>query len=88
MRTYRVDFGKLHETLPDFELHWDVAKGIEQLYVSFREYGLTMEDFEGRFVRIKRIKSLLQGGQLDNTLRWSREACPETSGSSAPESLD
>ena len=87
-RNYRVDFGKLQEALPDFRFRWDAAKGIEQLYVSFREFGLKMEDFEGRFVRIRRIKTLLQGGQLDHSLRWNREACSETSGPSETEALD
>ena len=72
-RNYRVDFGKLERTLPEFQPRWDVRKGAEELLAAYREIGLALEDFEGpRYKRIDHIKGLLSRGLLDGDLRWAR----------------
>jgi len=69
-RCYRVDFSKLEATFPEFQPHWTVRTGIEQLLDAYRRCGLTFEEFSGsRFVRLKRIKELLGAGHLQSDLR-------------------
>jgi nucleoside-diphosphate-sugar epimerase len=73
-RSYRVDFGKLARAFPDLELNWTAKAGAEELSSAYRDAGLTLDQFESdRFTRLKRLRSLLERGELDPTLRW-REA--------------
>ena len=70
-RCYRVDFGKIHQELPGFAPTWTVPRGVDQILAAYREVGLTQGDLEGdRFLRIKHIRSLLEGGRIDSDLRW------------------
>jgi len=70
-RCYRVDFSKAERTLPGFEPTWTVARGVSQLRDAYAKAGLLCEDLEGdRYLRIKRIRSLLEAGELDSQLRW------------------
>jgi nucleoside-diphosphate-sugar epimerase len=70
-RCYRVDCGKLARTFPSFELKWNVARGVEELYEAFQRERLTAEDLEGsRFQRIARISELLAAERIDRSLRW------------------
>jgi nucleoside-diphosphate-sugar epimerase len=70
LRNYRVDFAKLNETFPDLSLQWSVQGGVDELVRAYSERGLSHEDFmSSRFVRLRRIRELLEAGQLDSTLR-------------------
>jgi nucleoside-diphosphate-sugar epimerase len=72
-RTYRADFGKFARVFPDFSFKWDAKAGAQELYQTFREIGLTYEDFvDSRFTRLKWLRYLLETGQLDSSLRWNR----------------
>jgi len=72
-RSYRVDFSKLARTFPDLELEWDAERGARELFDAYRRVGLTLEEFEGnRYIRIRRLMSLLADGRLDGDLRWRR----------------
>jgi nucleoside-diphosphate-sugar epimerase len=74
-RSYRVDFGKLARAFPDLELTWTARAGAEELAAAYRAAGLTLEEFEGdRFTRLKRLRLLLDQGELDPTLRWKEAA--------------
>jgi len=74
LRCYRVNCDKIARALPEFQPQWTVRSGVEQLYAAYREHGLTVEEFTGsRYIRIKRINSLLAAGRLDATLRWSQQ---------------
>jgi nucleoside-diphosphate-sugar epimerase len=69
-RCYRVDCSKIHRALAEFQPRWSAARGAEQLYSTYRERGITLEDFEGpRYRRIDQIKALLKSGELDGSLR-------------------
>jgi nucleoside-diphosphate-sugar epimerase len=69
-RSYRVDFGKLATTFPRLQLEWTAARGAAELAEAYRAAALTKEDFDGdRFVRLRRIRHLLDAGVLDNGLR-------------------
>jgi nucleoside-diphosphate-sugar epimerase len=70
-RSYRVDFSKLARTFPDLKLEWDAERGARELVDAYRSVGLTSDDFDGnRYVRLRRLMSLLGDGELDDDLRW------------------
>jgi nucleoside-diphosphate-sugar epimerase len=70
-RNYRVDFSKLEAALPRFYPKWTVRSGARQLYLAYRAAGLTLDQFQGRtYTRLKQLQHLIDGGQLDETLRW------------------
>ena len=74
LRCYRVNCDKIARTLPEFRPVWTVRSGIEQLYSAFKNLGLSLEEFTGtRYIRIKRITSLLAESRLDQTLRWAEQ---------------
>ena len=70
LRNYRVDFAKLTETFPELRLRWTVREGVDELAAAYAKYGLTYEDFtSSRFVRLRRIRELLDAGVVDEMLR-------------------
>lgn len=70
IRNYRVDFSKLNDTFPDLKLVWSVQEGIDELAAAYAKYGLTYDDFtSSRYVRLRRIRELLDLGLLDDMLR-------------------
>jgi nucleoside-diphosphate-sugar epimerase len=72
-RCYRINCGKIQRTLPSFRPQWNARKGAQELYDAYRTAGLSYQDLEyGRYTRINHIQRLLQTGQLDVSLRWSR----------------
>jgi nucleoside-diphosphate-sugar epimerase len=80
VRCYRINFDKIRRVLPGFHPEWTARKGAQELYDAYRAAGLEREDIDsGRYLRLKRIKHLLNSGQLDASLRWS----PERGGTTA-----
>ena len=71
-RSYRVDFSKLAEKLPDARPAWTARDGACELLEAFRATGLKSEGFE-TFTRLARLKSLLAERRLDRELRWVTE---------------
>jgi nucleoside-diphosphate-sugar epimerase len=70
-RSYRVDFRRFEELLPDFAPSWRARAGASELVDAYRERGLSAEDFDGpRYTRLKQIRRLLDEGRLDRSLRW------------------
>jgi nucleoside-diphosphate-sugar epimerase len=73
-RTYRADFSKFARTFPEFEFRWTAEKGARDLARQFRAMGLSRDDLtDKRYTRLKWLRHLLDGGRLDEALRW-----PET----------
>ena len=71
-RCYRVDCNRISRFLHGFKPQWTARRGAEQLYESFCQVGLTLDDFEGeRFKRIAHVKHLVANGRLDGKLRWT-----------------
>jgi nucleoside-diphosphate-sugar epimerase len=69
-RSYRVNFNRIFQALPDFKPTWDVHRGARQLYESFVATGLRLEDFEGsRYHRTSHVKSLMMQGILGPDLQ-------------------
>lgn len=72
-RCYRVDCNKIARVLHEFKPQWTARRGVEELYESYRQVGLTLDDFEGaRYKRIAHVKKLVDDGRLDSDLRWCR----------------
>ncbi|MGI9534362.1 MAG: NAD-dependent epimerase/dehydratase family protein [Thermodesulfobacteriota bacterium] len=71
-RCYRVNCDEVLK-LTGFKPKWNATLGAKQLYKTYKNIGLELEDFEGpRYKRIDHIRQLLATGELDPTLRWSQ----------------
>jgi nucleoside-diphosphate-sugar epimerase len=74
LRNYRVDFAKLDATFPDLKLDWTVRAGVDELAAAYAGAGLTYADFaSSRFVRLRRIRELLDAGLVDGLMRRPAE---------------
>ena len=74
LRSYRVDFSKLGRRLPRYQPAWNAPLGAQELYQAYRQVQLNLEDFNGpRYVRLARLKELIDGARLDDTLRWTNK---------------
>ncbi len=72
-RTYKADFGKFARTFPDFKFKWNAVSGAAELHDAFKQVGLTYADYtDKKFTRLKWLRHLMDGGQLDNNLRWKK----------------
>ena len=79
-RSYRVDFSKLARAFPDFVFESDARRGARELVDAYRAFGMTLEHFEGsRYVRLRRLRRLLDTGALDPGLRWTSTSIREAS---------
>jgi len=73
-RCYRINCDKIRRVLPGFQPQRTARQGARELYDAYRSVGLTQEDVQGgRYIRLKQIRRLLNGGQLDASLRWIRK---------------
>jgi nucleoside-diphosphate-sugar epimerase len=78
-RCYRINCDKIRRVLPSFRPQWTARKGAQELYDAYRSAGLRSEDMQsGRYVRLSNIRRLLNTGQLDASLRWSRQRAEAT----------
>jgi nucleoside-diphosphate-sugar epimerase len=69
--SYRLDFGKLARTLPDFKPQWNAMFGAKDLYAALQDAQVTLEDLQGRkYVRLTQLKYLLSSELVDEQLRW------------------
>jgi len=69
-RSYQVDFSKIAKALPASKPRWTVRKGAEELYEAYQRHGLTLEEFENRYLRIRHLQRLLAEGRLGPGIRW------------------
>ena len=69
-RSYRVDFSKLTRVFPDFATRWDARAGAAELLAAYRGAGIDLAEFESpRYTRLKRLRELLDSGDLGGDLR-------------------
>jgi nucleoside-diphosphate-sugar epimerase len=74
-RSYRVDFGKFSRAFPDYRPRWSARDGARELFDAYRKANLTLDTFQGdRFVRIARLKLLIEKRALGDDLRWRQAA--------------
>lgn len=73
-RTYRVNFSKFTEQLKGyFNPDWDVKKGVKEILDAYKANNFKEEDFQGdKFTRLKRIKNLLEKGEVNESLFWKK----------------
>lgn len=70
-RSYKVNFNKLNNLLPDFQPRWTVLSGMKSLYDAYIRYGLSSDEIDGiRYNRIARLKYLMNNNILDENLYW------------------
>jgi nucleoside-diphosphate-sugar epimerase len=70
-RSYRVDFSRVAAAFPELAFDWNAKLGAQELVDAYRAFGMTREDFDGdRYVRLRRLRTLLDGGALAADLRW------------------
>ena len=79
-RSYCVDFSKIANALPASKPEWTVRKGVQQLLEAYQRYGLTLEQFEGTYLRIRHLQRLLNEGRLGDGIRWQTPSGPNSSG--------
>jgi nucleoside-diphosphate-sugar epimerase len=73
-RSYRVDFSKFASRFPDCQLEWTAERGADELATAYEQIGLAADELQGRrFIRLGRLKRLLDERALDDELRWARE---------------
>ena len=71
-RSYQVDFSKIQAAIPGYRPTWTARKGVEEVYATLRDSGLSPDEFEGpRYRRIDHIREMLASGELQEDLRWS-----------------
>lgn len=70
-RSYRVDFSRLARAVPTYQPNWTMREGAEELYSAYQEFGLGADDFNNKFVRLRRIAALQDAGRLDENLRFT-----------------
>jgi nucleoside-diphosphate-sugar epimerase len=70
-RSYRVNFDKIENKLPNFQPKWTLKKGIEEIYESYKKYNLDMDTFNSKpFIRLKQLMYLIDNKKIDNNLYW------------------
>ncbi len=74
LRCYRINCDKIARELPEFKPQWNARKGAVELYESYKESGVTLEEFEGpRYQRIAHIKMLIADNVIDTKLEHVAE---------------
>lgn len=69
-RDYKVDFGKLERTFPDFRLEYDLARGARELLADFRRCRLPADCLSGdRFLRVRTLRRRIERGQVPESFR-------------------
>jgi len=68
-RTYKVDFSKIKNRLPEFKPKWSLTQGVEELLGAYREHSLTKDGFDSdKYFRIRTIRSLIEAGTINTEL--------------------
>jgi nucleoside-diphosphate-sugar epimerase len=74
-RCYRVNCDKIRRILPNFQPQWNVRKGAQELFDSYRSAGLSAAQINsGRYTRLSHLRSLISTGQVDQFLRRMQQA--------------
>lgn len=70
-RSYRVNFSKIREVLPEYRKRWTARMGAEQLLEVFSRIQMSPETYQFRaFTRLKQLMYLKNTHQVDDDLYW------------------
>jgi len=70
-RSYRVDFSKFTARFPNCVFEWTARKGADELATAYEAIGLEEAELSGqRYLRLGRLRLLLEQGRLGDELRW------------------
>ena len=70
-RSYRVNFDRIHASLPGFRCRYTLTDGARELLEVFQQIQMSRETFEFRaYTRLKQLEHLLKTGQIDEKLFW------------------
>lgn len=73
-RDYRVDCSLIERSL-GWRPAWNARTGAQQLATGYREAGLSLADWQaGPYVRLRRLRALLEAGTIDEGLRFPATA--------------
>lgn len=71
-RNYRVNFDKIHKTLPAYKSKYNLKKGISELLVMFKKIALDKSILESKnYTRLSQISYLRETKQINNRFFWS-----------------
>jgi nucleoside-diphosphate-sugar epimerase len=74
-RSYRVSFDKIAAQIPAFQPQRTVRDATVELRDTLTTLGAGPDElFGSRFIRLQQLRALLEGGQLDPSLRWRTDA--------------
>jgi nucleoside-diphosphate-sugar epimerase len=74
-RCYRVNCDKLPRVIPAYHPQWSARAAAKQVYQAIKQYGLTLDDFEGsRFARLPHMKKLIADGVVDERFNYIAKA--------------
>lgn len=70
-RCYRVDCDLLARALPGYRPRWTLEEGVRELVEAYAHVDLRYEEFtSSRYLRIKRVRELMEEDLVDEDLRW------------------
>ena len=70
-RSYRVNFDRIERELTAWQPASGLLDGVRELKASYTAHGIAIADLLGpRYTRLKRLRALLDRGDLDGDLRW------------------
>ena len=86
LRSYQVDCSKITRVLPDFDAHWTVRRGAEELYEAYVRHGLTFEEFAGpRYLRVKRVRAIQEAESSETICAGRSRPRPNRGSEPSPE---
>ena len=70
-RSYRVNFDKIQQVLPDYKCQWTAEKGARQMHEMFTRIGMTEAVFRADpYTRLKMLATHRKSGVLNDQLFW------------------
>jgi len=70
-RSYRVNFDKIKNELPNFKPKWTLKEGIKEVYEAYKKYGMDDDKFNGKaFIRLKELQHLIKTDKINGKLIW------------------
>jgi len=70
-RSYKVDFSRVRNFLPEFKCEWTIQRGIDELIDVFQKTGFSQKEFADiKFYRLQKMEDLWKRGLISDDFRW------------------